>query len=1178
MLTLMLAALLLGGAQPAAASTATTATMMPAPTPQFRRFGSADGLPDPTISALLQDRDGYVWVATGSALTRYDGEEFKTWPHHAGDAFAAPSDRVRALLADARGQLWSGGEDGLARYDSTRDGFLHWRHGDKAPASLGENQIEALAQDPDGTLWVGLSDGGLDHWLGEDHFAHARHDPANPNSLASDEIHALLSEPDGRLWIGTGTGVDLRERDGSYRHVPFQSEEGHALDPAQVFTLVRDGDALMIGTVRGLFRLDHDGGVARHVPGVPPSPVLSIAPDGAGGLWLGTINGLVLRERNGRVHRFGADPLLPHALPGQIVLRLLRDREGGLWLGTNNGLAYLSPDWRDFTRSVHRPDDPASLSPGAFAAVTAATDGKLWVGHEDGVIDRLNPATQAVEPAVIQLPGAHHDIYGMAADANGRLWINASNGSFRYSQGHLEPIVVPAQPYNVELGENGSAYLGLVPAGLCVAPADGTHCEPATFADSGLAAASSNDMRWHGHALWIATEKGMARWEPGQPVRYVQGVERRFVRALDFHGDELWVADADSLSVYRCEGNNATRVARYPLNDQRTINSVMSLRVDGAGRAWLFTRSGLWLYDPAGGSLRGFGVQNGLVDTYFGSNAIARLADGWLYAPSKDGIVGFQPQAIQPRHREPEVRLSALSVHGRKGVREWMPGSSSIALAWNDRDLTVMARAMSFMAPERNVYRFHLDGLDNGWVDTGPRGDRTFSPLPAGDFSLHVQAAGPDGSWGELAAPLRVHVDRAPWLRWWAWLAYTLLLAVLFAALLHAMRRRQVQRHRLELITQEHQLARTANQAKTEFLAQLGHEIRTPMTGVLGMAELLLSRPLDETERRYAQTIRNSGEVLLTLVNDALDLARIESGRLQLVHAPFDPRALLQDVAELQRVKALAKGLALRADIADDVPAQVLGDAVRIRQILLNLSGNAVKFTERGQVRLELTCDAERLQFTISDTGPGIAPADQAKLFQRYQQLDSPQRDSGSGLGLAICRELATLMGGAITLESAPRSGSQFQVLLPLQAMAAPTHPAPTIARNENPRWHVLLLEDDPVVAAVVEGLLAVQGHTVEHVTTALRALEALERVRFDAALVDLDLPGLDGLQWAALVRSRQADDALPMVAITARAGGDEESRAYAAGMDGFLRKPLHGEQLAQALAAVLLRAPAAVD
>ncbi|MBE1160417.1 hybrid sensor histidine kinase/response regulator [Dyella acidiphila] len=1172
----MLAALMFGS-QPASGSSTPPATaLLPAPTPQFRRFTTAEGLPDPSISALLQDREGYIWVATGSALTRYDGVEFKTWTQRSGDPYAAPSDRVRALLVDAQGRLWSGGDDGLARYDATRDGFLHWHHDDKVPDSLGVDQVASLAQDRDGTLWLGLSDGGLDHLVGGQHFEHARHDPSNPRSLSDNDVRALLAEPDGRLWVGTGAGLDLRERDGSFSHVRFEDEHGQRLESPRIFALIHHEHALLIGTVLGLFQLDHDD-VAHRVPlaGIPTVPIASIAPDDSGRLWLGTSNGLVLRDRDGRCYRFDAKQLLPHALPGQIVLRLLHDREGGLWLATDNGLAYLAPDWHDFTRSIHQPDDPASLSAGSFIAVAAAGGGKLWVGNQGGVIDVLDPATQTVQPAVVRLPGTHREIYDMAMDARGQLWVNASDGSFRYRQGHLEPIDVPAQPYNVALDENGTAYMNLVPAGICTVPADGMRCTPLPFADPALAQASNNDMRWHDHALWIATDKGVARWQPGQSVRYVEGVARGFARALDLHGDELWVADANSLSVYRQQGDREVRFARHALNDQHVVNSIMSLRVDDAGRAWLFTRGGLWLYDPAENSLRGFGLENGLVDSYFGSNAIARLPDGYLYAPSKDGIVGFQPAAIQPHRRAPEIRLSALSVRGHDGVRELSPDSGRITLAWNDRDLTIVARALSFIAPQENVYRFRLDGLDNDWVNTGHRGDRTFTQLPPGDFTLHVQAAGPDGTWGELTTPLHLHVDRPPWLRWWAWLAYALLLALLFVALLHAMRRRQLQRHRLELITQEHDLARAASQAKTEFLAQLGHEIRTPMTGVLGMAELLLSRPLGDTERRFTQTIRNSGEVLLTLVNDALDLARIEAGRLQLVPAPFDPRALVQDVAELQRAKANAKGLVLRVDIADDAPPQVLGDAVRIRQILLNLSGNAVKFTEHGEIHLALTGHAGALRFTVSDTGQGISASDQAKLFHRYQQLDGPQRGSGSGLGLAICRELATLMDGSIALESTPGTGSTFHVSLPLPAAAVRIESVQTGAGTAGPRWHLLLLEDDPTVAAVIVGLLEVQGHAVEHVPHALRALEVLEHSRFDAALVDLDLPGLDGLQWAQLVRSREGNHALPMIAITARSGGDEESLARAAGMDGFLRKPLHGEQLAQALAAVLARAAA---
>ncbi|WP_327213311.1 ATP-binding protein [Rhodanobacter sp. Soil772] len=204
------------------------------------------------------------------------------------------------------------------------------------------------------------------------------------------------------------------------------------------------------------------------------------------------------------------------------------------------------------------------------------------------------------------------------------------------------------------------------------------------------------------------------------------------------------------------------------------------------------------------------------------------------------------------------------------------------------------------------------------------------------------------------------------------------------------------------------------------------------MTGVMGMAELLLSTPLDPQQHDYTQAMQRSGGMLLKLLNDALDLARIEAGKLELEPVPFDPRQLLDDVAQLEQGLAHAKGIRFVLDAADDLPAQLLGDALRIKQVLLNLANNALKFTEHGSVTLRAQRIDGGLQFSVSDTGPGISEASQARLFQRFEQAEGPQRRAGSGLGLAICRELVDMMGGSIELESRLAHGSTFRVRLPL--------------------------------------------------------------------------------------------------------------------------------------------------
>jgi signal transduction histidine kinase/CheY-like chemotaxis protein len=545
-----------------------------------------------------------------------------------------------------------------------------------------------------------------------------------------------------------------------------------------------------------------------------------------------------------------------------------------------------------------------------------------------------------------------------------------------------------------------------------------------------------------------------------------------------------------------------------------------------------------------------------------------------LYVPTRRGVIGFRPgpAAYLPVPSPPLV-FTELRVEGSRGRRDLVPENGGATIRWFDRGLHVEVRMLSYANAAGIRYRFHLSDFDDGWVDTGQRGSRDISGLAPGMYRLDAVALDTSGTTLQEAS-IWLHVEMPPWGRWWAWCIYVALVISIAWVVLRRTQRRVAERHDILFSEQRRVLAEQSNAAKTQFLATLGHEIRTPMTGVLGMAELLLHTSLTPLQSEYATAMRRSGTLLLKLVNDALDLARIETGRLELESAPFDVEDLIDDVVQLERPQAEKKGLAFELEVADRLPSHLLGDAVRIKQILLNLINNALKFTEHGKVVLRVERADDGLAFMVIDTGPGIPVESRERIFERFEQALSPERRNGSGLGLAICRELVAAMGGTLSLESTPGAGSRFHVYLPLpEADMAPSSPTWDKPPMDSSSLRLLLVEDDTIVAAVVRGLLEHQGHTVRHVLNGLAVLVELEQQRYDAILLDLDLPGLSGFEIARMVRKREgAGPHIPMVAVTARSAADDEQRVRLAGMDGFLRKPLSGRELNKTLMEVVER------
>jgi signal transduction histidine kinase/integral membrane sensor domain MASE1/ActR/RegA family two-component response regulator len=378
--------------------------------------------------------------------------------------------------------------------------------------------------------------------------------------------------------------------------------------------------------------------------------------------------------------------------------------------------------------------------------------------------------------------------------------------------------------------------------------------------------------------------------------------------------------------------------------------------------------------------------------------------------------------------------------------------------------------------------------------------------------------------------------------------------------------------------------ASTASRAKSEFLAMISHELRTPMNGILGMTELLLDSPLSSEQREQAVLVRSSAEVLLELLNEILDLSKIEAGKLVIEPVPFDLSATVEAVRSLLEPRASERGLPLLSTYAAGAPRHLIGDAGRIRQVLINLVGNAIKFTERGHVRLEVECldrtdGAALLRVSVQDTGIGIPSEKQPLLFQKFSQVDSSarRRFGGTGLGLAICKQLVELMGGEVGVSSEPDKGSTFWIVLrlPLAAETQPeaaapeamAQPAPAAWTEAGPR-RILLAEDNPINQKLAVRMIEKLGCQVQLAVHGAQAVEMASRGGFDLIFMDCQMPEMDGFEATAEIRRRESAQGrhTPIVAMTANAMAGDREQCLAAGMDGYVSKPVSLRALREAL------------
>jgi signal transduction histidine kinase/ligand-binding sensor domain-containing protein/DNA-binding NarL/FixJ family response regulator len=1225
----------------------------------FTVLSLKDGLPNASVSGIVQDTKGFIWMASQGGLCRFDGSGFKSFENEPFNDNSLSGNLVQTLFLDSGDVLWIGTYNGLNRLDIAEERFTRFMYDATSVDSLSNDLVIAITRDARGSLWIGTLNGlnRLDEKAGT--FKRYFHDAADPHSIPNNTIRALYRDSKGRLWIGT--------TDGGLASYDYEQ------DRFDTIAIARDGK-----------------------PGLPRSLSLqAIAEDGEGNLWLGAWGaGLVryspqrgsfelLKLPDDRIYVLNTqDPAAIRVgtwggglyildkttrkltsyrssralgvLPNDVVYSILQDASGELWIGTNGGgVARMDRMRRSFTAYVADQNDSAALPNGKVLATHVDRSGRLWASVYGAGVHVLDEATgkwrhyrhSASDPASLGDDICNY----IFEDSRGRLWVGTNNGlslllpdesgfvTMRHEEGNANSLGSNIV-YSVLEDPSGDLWIGTYTTGLDRwdrATGKFTHY---AFDPNDGGSISDNLVNglaydWKGR-LWVGTNNGLNRFEGGKFIRYHYDAQRKdgissnaIQRIYNDSKGILWITTrGGGIMRYRPEIDG---FSHYTRRDGLPNNIVYSVLEDRTGDLWIVTQTGIALYDRESGAIKRVTLYKELENASFNTGSCAG-PEGELYFGSMGVITKFDPARYETNGHMPPVFITELKAAGLSKLATpvaIVPADTPLKLARWENSVEFRFAALDFRDPGANQFAYKLEGFDKNWTFSSTRNFATYTNLPGGRYVFRVRAANNDGLWNETGAAFPFRVAISPFLTLPAFALYLLAIALVGYGIAQLRSSRLLSQKVAELTDAQDALrsseeeakrlaaeADRANRAKSDFIATVSHEIRTPMNGVIGMAELLSRTRLDARQTEYVETIHRSGESLLCIINDVLDFSKIEAERVVLEEVGFDIRELVERVHAAFAHPAEHKALSFRAETAAEVPSRFVGDPLRLGQVLSNLVGNAIKFTDRGEVRIIVDIaegdspaspprgdgagqsEVRPIRFRVIDTGIGIQAERLSSLFAPFTQADqsTTRRYGGTGLGLAISKRFVELMGGTIEVTSEFGQGSTFTFTVPLGEAAAEEEPGDAQTHGESPGAgaeagareegeelagrKILVVDDDPVNRRVASRLLALLGAAATEVESGHAAIAELGRERYDAVLMDCSMPGMDGFETSLRIRdpaSGVMDPRLPIVAMTARAQADDRQRCFAAGMDGYVAKPVVVETLRRSLKAVLGEGPA---